>query len=53
MRQERLVVCLHLHGASCDRKFADPALATLRKLGVEGLPEPAILLLMYRESYRR
>jgi tetratricopeptide (TPR) repeat protein len=38
--------------ANGERGFTDPALATLRKLGAEGQLEAAILLLMYRESYR-
>ena len=34
------------------RAFVDPALTALRKLAADGQLEPAILLLMYRESYR-
>ncbi|WLI89404.1 tetratricopeptide repeat protein [Massilia sp. R2A-15] len=34
------------------RSFDDPGLALLRKLGAQGQLETAILLLMYRESYR-
>lgn len=38
--------------AKAERVFTDPALATLRKLDAEGQLEAAVLLLMYRESYR-
>jgi tetratricopeptide (TPR) repeat protein len=35
-----------------ERQFADPALTALRKLDAEGQLAAALLLLMYRESYR-
>jgi tetratricopeptide (TPR) repeat protein len=34
------------------RAFDDPSLTLLRQLGARGQLEPAVLLLMYRESYR-